>query len=57
MATAYKCDRCGKLFERDCKPDLYITRYIHCYGDTSIDLCPKCQSMLEEFVYPEINGR
>lgn len=51
MANAKKCDRCGVLYESPgYEPDIRINHYIHCYGDRWYDLCPTCQSMLEEFL-------
>ena len=48
--TALKCDRCGTLYERDYTPDIRINKYTHPYGDEWIDLCPKCQQMLEKWL-------
>ena len=48
--TANKCDRCGTLYEQECTPDVRINIYIHPYGDQRVDLCPKCQEMLENFI-------
>lgn len=48
--TANKCDRCGMLYERECTPDIRINIYNHPYGDEWVDLCPKCQEKLEQFV-------
>ncbi len=51
MANAYKCDRCGKLFERDRRPSLTIQQqYSYCFGNTTYDLCPSCQEKLEKFI-------
>ena len=47
--TAYKCDRCGNLFERRCEPDVVVTRYVHGYGETKLDLCKKCYLELIKF--------
>lgn len=48
--TANKCDRCGKLYERQYTPDVRINIYIHPYGDEWVDLCPECQKKLEDFI-------
>lgn len=48
--TANKCDRCGTLYEREYTPDVRINVYIHPYGAKWLDLCPKCQEKLENFV-------
>lgn len=47
--TAYKCDRCGKLFERKCKPDVTVTRYVHGYGEIQPDFCLECYLELLKF--------
>lgn len=48
--TAKKCDICGTLYDQQCTPDVRINIYIHPYGDEWVDLCPKCQEKLENFV-------
>ena len=51
MATAWKCDVCGALFEREIVPDVRVVVYIHGYGDdVRKDLCPKCQQELEDWL-------
>ena len=50
MANAYQCDVCGKLFTRDCVPDITINQYHHGYGDMRYDLCPDCQKELEDWL-------
>ena len=64
MASAYKCDRCGVLFEsydhnlnptKEIEEDygLYIKR-IGRYSDRknkTYDLCPKCYEELAKFFY------
>ena len=50
MANADKCDVCGKLFTRDCVPDITIHRYYHGYGAERYDLCPDCQKELETWL-------
>lgn len=47
---AKKCDICGTLYEQQCIPDVRIIIYCHPYGDTWLDLCPKCQERLDRFV-------
>lgn len=46
---AYKCDRCGNLFERRCVPDVVVTRYVHGYDEEKLDLCKKCYLELIKF--------
>ena len=47
---AKKCDICGALYELQHTPNVRINVYNHPYGDQCLDLCPKCQEKLEEFV-------
>ena len=47
---ALKCDRCGKLFEREYVPDITVHKYTHCYGEDRFDLCPDCQKELERWL-------
>ena len=49
---ANKCDRCGKLFEREqiSVPDIRIEHYVHPYGGNWLDLCPDCQRELENWL-------
>lgn len=63
MANAYKCDRCGCLFEsfdknlnpiKDHTEDYTleikkIGRYVHTH-DTRFDLCPNCYEKLAKFM-------
>ena len=47
MSNAFKCDRCGKLFEkkRNEKRDLYVV--INPYNpNTAFDLCSNCYTEL-----------
>lgn len=50
---AYKCDRCGKLFE---KYEGQGTRMFYaittdlCSSGNGLDLCPKCNDELQEWV-------
>lgn len=50
---AYKCDRCGKLFEpykyQKTSNFLNITRNPNITGDC-LDLCPNCNAELQEWV-------
>lgn len=51
--VAYKCDRCGTLYEYNCENYLgkhYISKECHPYDDMKIDLCPKCQEKLEQWL-------
>lgn len=51
---AYKCDRCGKLYESQlCVPDIRISKYIYPEGEEWVDLCPECQHFLEEWLKGE----
>ena len=55
MSKAYKCDRCGTLYEHDFKnygnDTLFIGR--RPYNNDFLDLCPMCQKDLERwFTYP-----
>lgn len=47
---ANKCDICETLYEQQFTPDVRINIYIHPYGAEWLDLCPKCQEMLENFI-------
>ena len=51
MAKAYKCDRCGKLFEKTKSTErFYVT------SNREIkDLCPECQKILNDFMDNKIN--
>lgn len=53
MSKAYKCDRCGKLFEpykyQKSAEFLNITRN-PCMSGDCLDLCPKCNAELQEWV-------
>lgn len=48
---AYKCDRCGKLFEKSTASILAVyKRTSVCRGDwLSQDCCPECKKSLEEW--------
>lgn len=51
MASALKCDACGKLYDiPEHHPDIRVSKCMHPYGDTYYDLCPECQKKLEAFV-------
>lgn len=45
-----KCDVCGEAYEIY-TPDIRINVYRHPYGDEWLDLCPKCQKKLEEWIH------
>ena len=47
---AKKCDICGTLYEQQCTPDVRINIYIHPHGDEWLDICPKCQENLENWI-------
>lgn len=44
---AYKCDRCGVLFDRDFEPGITVCLQNPCIR--TMDLCHKCQKELEEW--------
>jgi uncharacterized C2H2 Zn-finger protein len=55
MSRAYKCDRCGSLYEHDYKVhgnnSLFMGR--RPYSNDLLDLCPMCQKSFESwFTYP-----
>lgn len=50
MATAKKCDRCGKLYEHPGKRDICILKDMHPYPTESLDLCEECQKELMEWL-------
>lgn len=48
--NAYKCDRCGKLYERQGKSSIFnVTKRDSCYGTYQQDLCPECAEALEKW--------
>lgn len=53
MSRAYKCDRCGKLFEKyKCQGTsefFNVTRNLNITGEC-LDLCPKCNAELQSWV-------
>jgi hypothetical protein len=49
MASAYKCDRCGMLYERLCIPKIQIIEYRDRVLYNRKDLCPECQITLENW--------
>lgn len=51
MSKAYKCDRCGKLFEpyKKNSNSLHVTRNPN-FSNDCLDLCPKCNTELQEWV-------
>lgn len=53
MATAYKCDACGSLYEaRFPCPMVSVVVDQRPYPDkTRCDLCPACQKKLEDFIH------
>lgn len=51
MARAYKCDRCGKFFEKTKSTErFYVTT-----NKERKDLCPECQEILNNFMDNKIN--
>lgn len=53
MCIAYKCDRCGDLYEYDYQRYLhsyFISKDCHPYEDQKMDLCPDCQDALVEWM-------
>ena len=54
---AQKCDRCGKLFEREHVPDITVRKYTHGYGEYRLDLCPDCQKELERWLKFKFDGK
>ena len=48
MATAYKCDRCGALYEKEItsRRKIEITDDIHPYPTHILELCWNCQAEL-----------
>lgn len=52
MAKAYKCDRCGKLFEKTKSTErFYVTT-----NREIKDLCHECQEMLNSFMDNKIES-
>ena len=51
MSKAYKCDRCGKVYEpyKKNSDSLHITRNPN-FSNLCLDLCPKCNAELQEWV-------
>lgn len=53
MSKAYKCDRCGKLFEKynfqGTSEFYHVTRNPN-FSCDCLDLCPKCNAELQEWV-------
>lgn len=49
--NAYKCDRRGKLYERQGKSSIFnVTKRDLCYRrDYQQDLCPECEKSLDEW--------
>lgn len=48
MAKALKCDRCGILYEKQSKRDIFIVKNSHI--SSPLDLCSGCQSELENWL-------
>lgn len=55
MSRAYKCDRCGTLYEFNLEDRRDGTLFMgkRPYTNTFFDLCPQCQKEIERwFTYP-----
>lgn len=56
MSRAYKCDKCGELYYKDVDSDDFkLFKYSACdnrslFEPRPIDLCPKCNQMLDELL-------
>lgn len=52
MAVAFKCDRCGNLYERQYGTRRYIeiTHDLHPYETKILKLCDDCQKELIKFL-------
>lgn len=48
--NAYECDRCGTLFKRDSVPKKSVTIDRRPWDFQRLDLCPKCQEELENWL-------
>lgn len=46
--NAYKCDRCGKLYEKEARSILYVKRITTGNGQWQ-DLCPECTKSLDKW--------
>lgn len=55
MANAYKCDRCGALYEKYMTPrrEYNVVKDNHPYGDTYLDFCDECYARLMKFLGKE----
>lgn len=51
--SAYKCNRCGALYESATVPDITIKEYYHGYGEERKNLCPLCQAELIKWLKKE----
>lgn len=51
MARAYRCDRCGKLYENNDirRDDLVLTTLLNCSNHKLYDLCPDCHQELKDW--------
>lgn len=58
--TVYKCDRCGAIYEHNGKSYGYSISQRLYNGATDIinqiDLCPKCEKQLSEFMMQYVTG-
>lgn len=55
---AYKCDRCGKLYEREThRRFIEITHDLHPYETKILRLCDDCQNELLKWLEPYTKGK
>ena len=56
---AYKCDRCGALYEREYthRRCIEITHDLHPYETVILKLCDKCQNELLSWLEPYTKGK
>ena len=56
--AAYKCDRCGALYERETdRRFIEITHDLHPYPSIVLKLCDKCQNELLIWLEPYTKGK
>ena len=48
--AAYKCERCGALYETKTIPNITINEYHHGYGEVRLNICHNCQKQLEKWL-------
>ena len=48
---AYKCDRCGQLYESMCNPDIWVTQDFQPYSEKKkYNLCDNCRKELKQWM-------